>query len=143
MFTIYTMSNEADLDLGLRVSPAAAGPLYEQIVRGIKRAIGEGRLKPGGALPSFRALAEDLLVSLITVKRAYEQLEHEGIIYRKQGIGTFISEEGVARHKAAKRGDVIRLLREAREAAAEAGIGRRELARLFQETAHHEDANVK
>jgi len=60
------------------ISPAAPGALYQQIVDGLKREISEGRLKPGEPLPSFRALAEDLLVSLITVKRAYEELERRG-----------------------------------------------------------------
>ena len=61
------------------ISPAASKPLYEQIIDGIKREISAGRLPSNSALPSFRALAEDLLVSVITVKRAYEELEHEGI----------------------------------------------------------------
>jgi len=57
--------------------------LYKQIVDGLKREVSEGRLAPGTALPSFRRLAEDLLVSIITVKRAYEELERDGIILRK------------------------------------------------------------
>ncbi|MCC6155719.1 MAG: GntR family transcriptional regulator [Candidatus Hydrogenedentes bacterium] len=74
------------------ISSAAPGTLYQQVVEGIKREIAEGRLGPGSALPSFRALAEDLLVSVITVKRAYEELEREGIIYRKLGLGTFVAD---------------------------------------------------
>ena len=71
---------------------AAAGPLYQQIVDGVKREISEERLPPGTALPSFRALAEDLLVSVITVKRAYLELEHAGVIVTRQGRGTFVAE---------------------------------------------------
>jgi GntR family transcriptional regulator len=84
------------------ISPAVPGPLYQQIVDAIKREVGAGRLMPGSALPSFRALAEQLLVSLITVKRAYEELEHDGIIYRRQGIGTFVAEFGADRNRAAQ-----------------------------------------
>src|SRR3984957_17677026 len=73
------------------ISPAAAGPLYEQIVAAIKREIAAGRLLPGDALPSVRALAAELLVSLITIKRAYEELERDGIIYSRQGLGTFVA----------------------------------------------------
>ncbi len=73
------------------ISPAATGPLYQQIVNGFKREIGEARLSGGTPLPSFRLLAEQLLVSIITVKRAYEELERDGIIYRRQGIGTFVA----------------------------------------------------
>ena len=76
------------------ISPAAAGTLYQQIVDRLKREVSEGRLQPGAALPSFRQLAEDLLVSVITVKRAYEELEREGIIFRRQGLGTFVAEQG-------------------------------------------------
>src|SRR5262245_53139498 len=53
---------------------AAGGTLYEQIVDSLKREISEGRLEPGAPLPSFRKLAKELLVSVITVKRAYEEL---------------------------------------------------------------------
>ena len=76
--------------VSLRLGPLSAavpGALYQQIVDAVKREVGAGRLAPGSALPSFRALAEELLVSVITVKRAYEELEREGIIYRRQGSG--------------------------------------------------------
>ena len=112
------------------ISPAAPGPLYRQIVEGVKREISEGRLKPGDGLPSFRMLAEDLLVSLITVKRAYEELEREGIIYRKQGLGTFISEEGALRNQAAKREEAERLLGRAVNEAFESGMDQQEILGL-------------
>lgn len=76
------------------ISPAAPGPLYEQVVDAVKREVAAGRLKPGDALPSLRVLAADLLVSLITVKRAYEELERDGVIYSRQGLGAFIAEAG-------------------------------------------------
>jgi GntR family transcriptional regulator len=76
------------------ISPAAAGPLYEQIVNAVKREIAAGRLLPGATLPSVRALAAELLVSPITTKRAYEELEREGIIYSRQGLGTFVADSG-------------------------------------------------
>src|SRR6202161_935173 len=81
------------------ISPAAGGTLYQQIVDRLKREVSEGRLAPGAALPSFRLLAEELLVSVITVKRAYEELEREGIIFRRQGLGTFVAEGGVDRRR--------------------------------------------
>lgn len=114
------------------ISAAAAAPLYQQIADGIKREIGEGRLMPGSALPSFRALAEDLLVSVITVKRAYEDLEREGIIYRKQGLGTFVSEHGARRSRAAKRAQAKALLRRALQEGLEAGLTEEELLDLFR-----------
>jgi len=76
------------------ISPAAPGPLYEQVVVAVKREVAAGRLKPGDALPSLRVLAADLMVSLITVKRAYEELERDGVIFSRQGLGAFVAETG-------------------------------------------------
>ncbi len=116
-----------------RISAAASGPLYQQIVDGIKREISEGRLIPGAPLPSFRALAEDLLVSLITVKRAYEELEHEGIIFRKQGLGTFVSLQGAARSRTVKKARTEQLLRESFREGHEAGLSDREWLKLARQ----------
>jgi GntR family transcriptional regulator len=109
------------------VSAAASKPLYEQIIEGIKREISAGRLRPHTPLPSFRALAEELLVSLITVKRAYEDLERDGIIYRKQGLGTFVSENGISRSREMKHGRAEELLQQALREGIEAGLSRNEL----------------
>lgn len=115
------------------ISSAAPGTLYQQVVDGVKREIAEGRLRPGAALPSFRALAEDLLVSVITVKRAYEELEREGIIYRKQGLGTFVADFGDETAREAKRLRAEELLREALKECVEAGMTEEEVL----EFAHH------
>lgn len=76
------------------ISPAAPGPLYEQIVAAVKREVAANRLNPGDALPSLRSLAAELMVSLITVKRAYEELEKDGVIYSRQGLGAFVADAG-------------------------------------------------
>ena len=114
------------------ISPAAGGALYEQIVQGFKTEIGAGRLKPGASLPSFRVLAEDLMVSVITVKRAYEELEREGIIYRKQGLGTFVAEGGVDRTRQVKTERAEELLQQAVKEAREAGLAEREILELLK-----------
>ena len=116
------------------ISAAAPGALYDQIVTGLKREISEGRLLPGLPLPSFRKLAADLMVSLITVKRAYEELEKEGIIYRRQGLGTFVAEQGADRSRESKLGQARELIATAAREAEEAGIARRDLPAFFQET---------
>lgn len=116
------------------ISPAAPGKLYEQIIDGLKRAISERRIEPGAALPSFRQLAEELLVSVITVKRAYEELEREGIIFRRQGLGTFVSEGGGDRSREVKLEQARELLRHALREATEAGLKPAELRRLFLES---------
>ena len=112
------------------ISPAAPGALYQQIVDGLKREISEGRLPSGAPLPSFRVLAEDLLVSVITVKRAYEELEREGIIYRRQGLGTFVADQGLDRSRTAKLNTARELIRQAAREAAEAGLTPEEILEL-------------
>lgn len=123
------------------ISPAADGALYQQIVNGIKREIAEARLLPGAALPSFRQFAEDLLVSVITVKRAYEELEREGIIYRRQGLGTFVAERGGDRSREAKLVAARDLLRAGFREAVEAGIRTSELADLALEILREKKTN--
>jgi GntR family transcriptional regulator len=120
------------------LSAAGPGTLYQQIVDGLTREVSEGRLRPGTALPSFRQLAEDLLVSVITVKRAYEELEREGIIYRRQGLGTFVAEAAPDRSRQSKADRARELLREAAREASEAGIGGRELHTLLDSVIHEE-----
>ena len=115
------------------VSPAADGPLYQQIIDRLKREVSEGRLKPGAALPSFRQLAEDLLVSVITVKRAYEELEREGVIFRRQGLGTFVAERGCDRSREAKLTASKALLRDGFREAAEAGLKPAEILELARD----------
>src|SRR5688500_5483481 len=114
------------------ISPAAGGALYEQIVKGFKTEISAGRLKAGVALPSFRALAEDLMVSVITVKRAYEELERAGIIYRKQGLGTFVADGGGDRSRQVKADRARELLMQAAKEAREAGLSSREIMELLK-----------
>jgi len=116
------------------ISPSAPGPLYQQIVDGVRRAVSQGRLGPGSALPSFRVLAGELLVSLITVKRAYEDLEREGIIFRRQGLGTFVAEHGGAASREAKLKTARSHFEQGVQEAAEAGLSARDIETLALET---------
>jgi GntR family transcriptional regulator len=114
------------------ISPAASGPLYQQIVDGIKREVLANRLTAGSALPSYRVLAEQLLVSLITVKRAYEELEREGITFSRQGLGTFVAARGNDRTRADRRAMAREALRSAIHASREAGVSDRELVQMLR-----------
>jgi GntR family transcriptional regulator len=67
-------------------------PIYQQIIDQIKKQVIDGTLKEGDALPSIRSLARDLKVSVITSKRAYEELEKDGFIYSLVGKGSFVAE---------------------------------------------------
>ena len=74
------------------ISNSAGQPIYEQICRQVKGAIAAGKLKPGEPLPSIRSLARDLRISVITTKRAYEELEKEGLIRSVAGKGFYVCE---------------------------------------------------
>ncbi|WP_054742867.1 GntR family transcriptional regulator [Cellulosilyticum ruminicola] len=69
----------------------SAVPLYEQMMQQIKTGILKGELVQGEVLPSIRAMAKELKVSIITVKRAYEELEKEGFVQISPGKGTYVS----------------------------------------------------
>ncbi len=120
------------------ISAAAPGPLYQQIVEAVKREVAAGRLPPGRPLPSFRTLAEELQVSLITVKRAYEELERDGIVYRRQGLGTFIAENGADVTRTAQRELARHALREAIRLGRQGGLDDRELLQLLRQELDHD-----
>lgn len=80
-------------------------PIYDQIVRQVKGAILQGDLAVGEALPSMRLLAKDLRISVITTKRAYEELERDGFISTVPGKGCFVAPQNpeLAREDALRR----------------------------------------
>ena len=78
--------------LTINIMPQGTLAIYEQIVNQLKNAIVSGELKAGEALPSIRNLAADLSVSVITTKRAYEELENEGLIRSVAGKGFYVCE---------------------------------------------------
>ena len=79
----------------IRLDTSDGIPIYLQIVEQIKRSVAVGRLKPEDPLPSVRQLALDLTINPNTVARAYLELEHDGVIYKRQGQGTFVSAQAI------------------------------------------------
>lgn len=77
--------------MNIIISNASGKPIYEQITGQIKNLILSGELRAGDALPSIRLLARELRISVITTKRAYEELERDGFIETVAGKGSFIS----------------------------------------------------
>jgi len=77
--------------MNIIIANSSPDPIYEQICQQIKNAIVKGDLTPGELLPSIRNLARELRISVITTKRAYEELEREGFIETVGGKGTFVS----------------------------------------------------
>lgn len=77
--------------MDIKISNVGGVPIYEQIVSQIKAKIIAGELREGDALPSMRLLAKELRISVITTKRAYEELEREGFIVSMTGKGSFVA----------------------------------------------------
>lgn len=78
--------------MNIIILPQGTMAIYEQIVNQLKNAVVTGELKAGEALPSIRSLAAELGVSVITTKRAYEELEKEGLIRSVAGKGFYVCE---------------------------------------------------
>ena len=74
-----------------RIQPQSPEPIFQQLASQVKEAVGQGALLKGDKLPSVRELAKQVTVNPNTVVKAYDQLEQEGVIYRRQGAGCFIT----------------------------------------------------
>ncbi len=106
-------------------------PIYEQIVVQIKNAILSGELAEGEALPSIRLLAKELRISVITTKRAYEELERDGFIVAIPGKGSLVAPQNLELVREEQRRALEQHLADAVCAARTAGISRRELTELL------------
>ena len=115
----------------IAIDPSSALPIYVQIVNQIKTGIAMGRLLPEEPLPSVRQLALELAVNPNTVARAYLDLENEGIIYKRQGAGTFVSGGGVEMSKNERRKVLSELIEKALVEGVNLGLDERELRETF------------
>ena len=113
------------------ISNSSGKPIYEQISRQIKAMILSGELAPGEMLPSIRALAKDLRISVITTKRAYDELEAEGFLYTMAGKGCFVAERNEQLFREEQLRRVEEHLRQAVQLAASCRIDKEELKQLF------------
>lgn len=93
IYTIYALWPGAEVVIVLIVLDHASGtPLYQQIVEQVRAMILTGKLKPGEPMPSIRQLASELVISVITTTRAYQELEAVGLISAQPGRGTFVAD---------------------------------------------------
>jgi len=81
--------------MNILISNSSDKPIYDQIASQIKQMIINGELEAGAPLPSMRVLAKELRISVITTKRAYEDLERDGFIYSVVGKGTYVAEKNL------------------------------------------------
>ena len=116
----------------ISVDPSKDVPIFRQIVQQIKTAVAMGRLQPEEPLPSVRQLAVELAVNPNTVARAYLDLEIEGVIYKRQGAGTFVSGQGVRVSREEQRRVLGELFERALVEGANLGMDEGELRETFE-----------
>lgn len=117
--------------MDILISNASDKPIYDQIYTQIRAHILAGALEPGQALPSIRALAKDLRVSVITTKRAYDELEKEGYVNTVPGKGCYVANQSPALVREAYLTRIEEHLSQAVELAAGCGLSRGELEELL------------
>ena len=108
--------------LRLRIDPASSTPIYTQIIDQIRYQIATGSLKANDELQSVRALAKEHLISPNTVARAYLELERDGDIYKRRGMGTYVAEKEGRMELADKIHVVEELIEKALEHGQELGL---------------------
>ena len=128
--------------MNLILSNATDKPIYEQIYEQLRDQILAGTLAPGQALPSIRALAKDLRVSVITTKRAYEELEQAGLIRTVPAKGSYVAEHDAERIRAAYLARIEAHFSAVLPLAASCGLGEEELVDLLRQL-YQEDQTEK
>ena len=113
------------------ISNSGGVPIYDQITRQMKGLILRGELKEGEALPSMRLLAKELRISVITTKRAYEELEREGFINTVPGKGCFVAPQNRETRREAVLCQIEEHLSQAVDAARAGAVGLGELTEML------------
>ncbi len=118
--------------MNLIISNSSGKPIYEQITSQIKNSILGGELQEGQMLPSMRALARDLRISVITTKRAYEDLERDGFVVTVAGKGCFVAPKNLELMKEEQRKKIEVLLEQAVSQAKTASVELEELTEMLR-----------
>ena len=113
------------------ISNSSDKPIYEQITTQMKNLIMSGQLKEGMPLPSMRTLAKELRISVITTKRAYEDLERDGFISSVVGKGSFVKAADVRLVREEKLKEIEELLSKAVDLASQSGISQEEVVEIL------------
>ena len=114
------------------ISNSGDTPIYEQICAQIKAGILAGELKEGDMLPSMRTLAQELRISVITTKRAYEELEREGFVVSQTGRGSFVSAGNLNFIREAQRRELEACALQTLQKARQAGVSLADLLTILQ-----------
>lgn len=119
----------------LRIDTTSSIPVYDQIVEQIKRAIASGALRPGDALPSLREAARTLRINPLTVAKAYKQLEQDGVVETRHGLGSYVSASAPSAAAEFGRQALARGIDHVLLDAMQLGIGFDEVRELFDQRA--------
>jgi len=129
IFDIHTrMKNK----MFIVVSPLNPDPIYKQVTDQIKDAIAGGTLKPEDRLPSIREMTRELGISEITIKRAYSDLEQEGYIFTRSGLGSFIADFNLEKMKSEKLAEIRQELKKIINSGAKFGISADDIIKAIQ-----------
>jgi len=118
--------------MNIIISNSSQDPIYEQIVKQIKNMIIRGELAENEALPSIRSLAKDLQISVITTKKAYEELEKDGYIVTVQGKGSYVAAQNKELLKEMRLKIVEEKLAEAVDAGRSIGLSLEEMQEMLK-----------
>lgn len=118
--------------MNIFISNSGEQPIYEQITSQIKDLVMRGELKGGDMLPSMRALAKELHISVITTKRAYEELERDGFIHTLVGKGSFVADANMEMMKEEQYRKIEEILISGVRIAKRSGISCDELKDIIQ-----------
>lgn len=124
------------------ISNSSGKPIYEQIADQVKEQIMAGALAAGDALPSMRLLAKELRISVITTKRAYDELEADGFLYTVAGKGCFVAEKNLDLIREQKLKELEDHLDAAVELAAQCGVSALELMEMLRILLKEEEPHV-
>ena len=114
------------------ISHSSMVPIYEQLINRIKAGVVSGELASGDPLPSMRSLASELQISALTVKKAYDRLEEEGILVTVHGKGSFVSESDTGLIAENRKHEAENVLSEAVDRARSAGYTNDEIRQLIE-----------
>ncbi|MBR1863202.1 MAG: GntR family transcriptional regulator [Ruminococcus sp.] len=118
--------------MNIFIDNKSGAPIYDQIYTQIKSQIISGVLNEDEALPSIRSLAKDLKISVVTTKRAYDELEREGFIYTIAAKGCFVAPKNMELIKEANLRKIEELMTEISKLAASCGLTKKELTEMFE-----------
>lgn len=128
----YILFIEGGMKLNLIINHTSMEPIYEQIMAQIKAEVIEGTLTAGDALPSVRALSRELKISALTVKKAYDSLEAEGLVVTVHGKGSFIANTNQELLMEERRKELEKELEEAVRKARVGGLTAKEIRESFE-----------